>query len=69
MVLNAEYSILVSTVVLVLLPGFLELLYYCTHYAVRGGVSGALDIGCGTFDGNFANYYNYGRWYIGAALE
>ena len=43
------------------------LLFFCTHYTVRGGNSSA-GAGCGAFSGNFANYYNYGRWYLGAAL-
>lgn len=68
MVPNVEHFILVSTVVLVLLPGSLALLYHCTHYTFRGGTSRS-DDNCGAFFVYDDGTAGYTRWYIGAALS
>lgn len=66
MVSIVVYFVLLLTPLLVIHIGVLALLYHCTHYAQRSGVSGN-KVQCGTFDVFIVDIYSYAFWSIGAA--
>ena len=55
-------------VVLISLVGILALLYKCTHYATRGGVS-RTDAYCGALFVDVRDTFSLTNWPLGAALS
>lgn len=61
-------SVLLLAVLLVVFTGVVVLLYYCTHYACRGGHSSNGTI-CGAFFVSPGLSVTDKTWHVGAALS